>query len=257
MHDRLANATAFLKTKFPAKTDVKIATALGVHTVTSFRPTTPTFDQIYHGLGFAIDVNYAQNNWHIFKGDTTWTLYRVIGNATEPFGTTEVRSARNMAANSKKESTEDAHADIARSNDQLKCYRVLANDRAALETYLGSAECPESARKLGLAHWAKVLKDDEKKLSGPAQKMVGANGKSDHESGFMDLKVETVRALRDAGGLRWGGTDLDDASGDLMHFDGGFMPTAMGLPSDVTTARAQLSKEKAAAASPKKEAVAE
>ncbi|MFN3651009.1 MAG: hypothetical protein ACK47B_15650 [Armatimonadota bacterium] len=40
------------------------------------------------------------------------------------------------------------------------------------------------------------------------------------EQGFLDLDRDLVRALTEAG-IRWGGTDMANASGDLMHF---FLP---------------------------------
>ncbi len=248
MHDRLANATAYLQAKFPhATTEEQLAKEVGVQKVVSFRPTEPGRDQMYHGLGFAIDLNPAQNNWHLGKTDTSWTLNRIIGNVNALFGVNEVRSALGMAANSKKESTAEAFDAISRSNANLMRYRELANDGAKLEAYLRSAECPAAAKALGLDHWKKVLAADERKMADPAQKLVGADGKSNHSAGFMDLRLETVQAMRDAGGLRWGGTDLGGDSGDLMHFDGGFMPTALSLRGQVSTARGEMKKAKEAA----------
>ena len=37
------------------------------------------------------------------------------------------------------------------------------------------------------------------------------------ESGFLNLREGLVRALTEAG-LRWGGTDFGNQSGDIMHF---------------------------------------
>ena len=40
------------------------------------------------------------------------------------------------------------------------------------------------------------------------------------------MKAQTVAAMRDAAGLRWGGADLGGDNGDLMHFDGHDMQKA-------------------------------
>ncbi len=248
-HDRLANAAAYLRSKHPAgTTDEQIAEALGIRKVVSFRPTTADFDQMYHGIGFAIDLNPEQNNWHIGRGDNTWQLNRILGRVNQLFGATEVRSALGMAANSKKLATEGAYEAIAKANTQLRRYRELANDRGQLEAYLASASCPENVRKLGVAHWARVLAEDEKVMARTSAKqggLMGPDGKPDHSSGFMDLKLLAVQAMRDAAGLRWGGTDLGGDSGDLMHFDGGFMNSAVTLRSKVQKARHELSAAKA------------
>ena len=266
MHGRLANATAYLRSKYPnAQSDADLANAVGVHTVISFRPTTPTFDQMYHGLGFAVDLNPHQNNWQIGAAeaktsaqigakDGTWSLNKILGHANALFGTSEVRSARGMAANAVKGTTEYAYMALLRADQQLRRYRELANDRQKLEAYLASPECPESARKEGIDHWVTVMKADEQWMMDPESKLVGEPEgtkrveRPGRDVGFMDHKLETVQAMCDAGGLRWLGAGGGDSSGDLMHFDGDNMSTAAGLRSQVKAARAELKAKKVAEA---------
>jgi len=46
--------------------------------------------------------------------------------------------------------------------------------------------------------------------------------------GLFDLKRDLVEALVNAGGLHWGGCEFGKAySGDMMHFDLGFLPAAL------------------------------
>src|SRR5690606_8411081 len=102
--------------------------------------------------------------------------------------------------------------------------------------HLASEACPAAAKKRGAAWWKAAMKKDEKFLLG---RMTDADGKESKGAGFMDYEKETVTALRDAAGLRWGGADLGGDSGDLMHFDGGTMGTAIALRNATRKARAE------------------
>jgi len=199
-------------------------------------------------------LNPHQNNWQIGAGNDSWSLNKILSRANVFFGTSEVRSARGMAANAKKGMTEYAYAAIARADQQLLRYRELANDRQKLEAYLASPECPEPVRKQGIAYWAKAMKADEAWMMNPSNKLVGdpegpkRGERPGQDVGFMDHKLETVQAMCDAGGLRWLGSGGGDASGDLMHFDGATMSSASGLRRQVATARAELKAKKVAEA---------
>lgn len=245
-HARLANATAYLKTKLGDLDGAGLAKALGVTAVSHFRPSSATSDQMYHGLGFAIDLNKPTNDWHFGKTDNSWDMGPLMGRVAELFGHGEIRSAQTMSKNSNENTTEGAFAKMQESNEDLIRYREMADDASKLEAFYNSEECPASAKKRSLADWKKVLAGDQKTLRADLK---NSEGKTDKENrGFMDLHIEVVQALRDAGGLRWGGTDLGGDSGDLMHFDGGFMGTATELRGQVSMERKRQAAAKKAKA---------
>jgi hypothetical protein len=245
-HARLGNATTYLQSKFPGRSPPDIAKELGIYAVSHFRPSSATSNQMYHGLGFAIDLNKPTNDWHLGKNDDSWDLGPIMGRVSELFGTPEVRSAKGLAKNSRENSTEGAWALLEKSNQDLVRYREFADDPAAFEAFYQSEACPPSARRRSLAEWKKALAKDQATLR---KDMKNEEGRSDKVNrGLMDLKLETVQAMRDAAGLRWGGTDLGGDSGDLMHFDGGSMDTASTLRDLAATARKRQKAAKAEAA---------
>ncbi|MCA9517454.1 MAG: hypothetical protein KC635_21080 [Myxococcales bacterium] len=239
---RLENANAYLRSKAaPGTNDEAIGAQLGITKLSHFRPSGAKSDQMYHGLGFALDVNPKANNWSFTKSQSS-KLGSVMKNAGDLFGEKTIRSAADMSRNASKMSTEDLFAKLAESNEALKRYRAMAQDTALLEQHLASEACPAAAKKRGAAWWKSTLKKDEKFLLG---RMTDADGKESKGAGFMDYEKETVTALRDAAGLRWGGADLGGDSGDLMHFDGGTMGTAIALRNATRKARAEAAAKKA------------
>jgi hypothetical protein len=243
-HARLANATEYLKTKLGNLDGAAMAKELGVFAVSDFRPSSASSDQMYHGLGFAIDLNKPTNDWHFGKSDESWDMGPIMGRVAELFGHAEIRSAQTMSKNSNEQTTEGAFEAMQSSNEDLIRYREFADDASKLEAYYNSDECPAAAKKKSFAEWKKVISADQKVLRADLK---NAGGKSDKEDrGFMDLHIEVVQAMRDAGGLRWGGTDLGGDSGDLMHFDGGFMSTAQNYRGEVSRERKRQAAAKAA-----------
>lgn len=225
---RLANAQKYLAGKFPGKSDAEIGSQLGVTRTSDFRASTWASDQMYHGLGFALDVNPPQNNWLFSHGKRGNKLSDVMKHVGDLFGEDTIRNAKDMSKNAREGTTEELFDKLASSNEALKRYRQLGSDQAALEAHIASDKAPHKARSKGAAKWMKTIQDDEKWL---AKNM--SEGEEDkakgQKAGFMDFKKELVCALRDAGGLRWGGADLGGDNGDLMHFDGGTMDTARRL----------------------------
>jgi|GEM_PF-1546008 len=214
---RLANAEAFLS----ARTDGLRGTALGerlsVQAVSSFRANTKTFDNLLHGIGFAIDVNPNTNNWNFGNGGQQQMLGGVMANVEALLGANVIKSSNDLAAAAKEATTEEAFLKIAESNEVLRRYRAFGQDLDGLEAWLASSEAPSSAKRLNAAEWLKKINSTESKL---AARTGGTTPQGGPPRGFTDFDAAMVSALRDAGGLRWGGLDFGgDQNGDMMHFD--------------------------------------
>jgi hypothetical protein len=222
---RLHNAMKYLRGKFPGRSEREIGQHMGLATTSHFRTSEKGRDQMYHGLGFALDVNPPQNNWLFSNGGRGVKLGDTMKHVGDLFGQAVIRGATDMSNQAKAGTTEEAFAKLDASNEALKRYRALKTDRAAHEAHLASDKAHPAAKSKGAERWLKTIADDEKWL----EKNLVANPAAEGPGGFMDFKKELIIALRDAGGLRWGGTDLGNDNGDLMHFDGGTMSTAQKL----------------------------
>lgn len=235
---RLANAQQYLAGKFPGQSDAEIGRSLGVTKTSHFRASSWASDQMYHGLGFALDVNPPQNNWLFSHGNRGKKLSAVMKHVGDLFGEDTIRNAKDMSKNAKNGTTEELFDKLAASNDALRRYRQLGTDRAALEAHIASDKAPAAAKSKGADKWMRTILDDEKWLADTMSE--GAEDKQQgHQAGFMDFHKELVTALRDAAGLRWGGADLGGDNGDLMHFDGGTMDTARRLRNKTKDVRAK------------------
>lgn len=234
---RLQNAIKYLRGKFPGKSEREIGEQMGVAETSHFRASSadPKGDEMYHGLGFALDVNPPQNNWLFSHGARGIKLGDTMKHVGDLFGQAVVRGAADMSKAAKAGTTEEAFAALDASNEALKRYRTFKTDRAALDAHLASDKAPAAAKSKGAARWMKTITDDEKWL----EKNLQPNPADSGPAGFMDFKKELIIALRDAGGLRWGGADLGRDNGDLMHFDGGTMSTAQRLRNKTKEVQAQ------------------
>lgn len=232
---RLQNAVRYLKGRFPGKNEREIGEQMGIAETSDFRTSSPTTDNMYHGLGFALDVNPPQNNWLFSHGGRGVKLGDTMKHVGDLFGQAVIRGAADMSKAAKAGTTEEAFAALDASNDALKRYRTFKTDPAALEAHLASEKAPPAAKSKGAKRWLKTIEDDEKFLA----KNLTPNPAQDGPAGFMDFKKELIIALRDAAGLRWGGADLGGDNGDLMHFDGGTMSTAQKLRKKTKDVRAQ------------------
>jgi len=233
---RLANAQKYLAGKMPGKSESEIGAALGITRTSHFRTSHPSSDQMYHGLGFALDVNPPQNNWTFGNGNRGVKLSEVMKHVGDLFGAKMIRNAGDMSKNAKGGTTEELFAKLEASNVALKRYRAFGTDKPALEAYLASDQASQPAKSKGAAGWMTMIANDEKWLS----KSMKGGAQEEGAAGFMDFKKELVVALRDAGGLRWGGADLGGDNGDLMHFDGGTMDLAKRIRAKVKAVRAEV-----------------
>lgn len=234
---RLHNAVKYLKGKFPGKNEREIGEQMGIVETSHFRKSgaAKKDDEMYHGLGFALDVNAPQNNWLFSHGARGVKLGDTMKHVGDLFGQAVIRGAADMSKAARAGTTEEAFAALDASNEALKRYRTFKNDPAALEAHLASEKAPPAAKSKGARRWLKTIEDDEKWL----EKHLRKNPAEDGPAGFMDFKKELIIALRDAAGLRWGGADLGKDNGDLMHFDGGTMSTAQKLRNKTRDVRAQ------------------
>ena len=104
---RLANAQNYLASKFPGKSDGEIGVELGVIRTSHFRTSTKTKDNMYHGLGFALDINPVQNNWNFGNRGRGVKLSDVMKHVGDLFGEGMIRGAGDMSKNAKNGTTEE------------------------------------------------------------------------------------------------------------------------------------------------------
>jgi len=213
---RLKNAEAYLMKKTGLKTGKQIAKKYGIRRFSHLRKSTAHRSESHHGVGFAIDINPAANDWNFGNKRQSW-ITGVMKRVGVLFGEKTIQSARNLAALSYRHTTTEIFEKISESNEALKRYRTFAADTDALKAYLASPACPAAAKKKGLDYWQKHAKRDSERVKRRSKK----NDTQSGPAGFMDFNLEVVRAMRDAAGLRWGGSDFGASeSGDMMHFDG-------------------------------------
>jgi len=129
---------------------------------------------------------------------------------------------------------------------QERHHRGALRQARRLEAHLSSEKAPQKAKAKGAARWNKTVADDEQWLT----KKMAAGVKDEGNAGFMDFQKELIIALRDASGLRWGGSDLGGDNGDLMHFDGGTMELAKRLRNKTREVRTKAASAPSSSAAP-------
>lgn len=186
----------------------------------------------YHVFGMAVDVDAGRNPWvtnprmEIRRNHDLWVIWRavwLVGDGAEPV------TAADSADRARSSSTEELWSHYHRASHAVQRYFRLLNDASASELaklvadlgdppeaipleYSPAAHPVEDLREASVERWREVIKADRDGLS--------RRGGLSAEHGFMNLRIELVRALRDHAGLAWGACDLGRAeSGDMMHFD--------------------------------------
>lgn len=213
-------------------TPVETAHLLGLHVTREehkgARPTTTTSSM--HSYGLALDVRYTANPY-VREPQFSAVLKRAallvsrfrITHRTAPayfssLGTNEALS------------TAEIHRILTRRNDDFRRYLGLQGRQRAIAELLrtihvdgtrgvfapGDETVEAAARRLD-----RVIRADLRSMRAPESPFrIAGGGLRDPRAGFLDLPVELVVALRDAGCLAWGAVDLGAmASGDMMHFD--------------------------------------
>jgi len=145
---RLANAQNYLASKFPGKSDGEIGVELGVIRTSHFRTSTKTKDNMYHGLGFALDINPVQNNWNFGNRGRGVKLSDVMKHVGDLFGEGMIRGAGDMSKNAKNGTTEELSRPTGRGSTcsrSLGAVRV-ARARAAPRSTLIPGTMPDSTR---------------------------------------------------------------------------------------------------------------
>jgi hypothetical protein len=231
---RLRAAEAWLSSYNDGLVGEELGAKLGLTEVSSYRRNTSVADQLLHGIGFALDVNPDANDWN-FGTSHQAKFTAAMQHAGELLGEAGlIADSHGLGKAAKDKTTEEAFEDISASNEALRRYRAFALDKASLEAHLASEACPSAAKSKGLSSWWRMVQTDHKRLV----TRTGNTEESEKPAGFMDYTKQMVTALRDAAGLRWGGTDFGgDLNGDLMHFDGNDTPPGKQIRNAVREAR--------------------
>lgn len=223
---RLRLAQAALAGIFPNLSDKEIGDKLGVTEVSHYRPSTEAFSQLYHGLGFAIDLNPRNNPWILGdtgkskenKTETAEVIARAC--AFMGFGAAVTASTMKAMANA---TTEEAWESLNASSSALRDYRAMNGNRAAVEAHLARPDVPADIKAKGVDYWVEKIAADHLAFAKRNWK------KGNTDDGFMDMPKILVQAMRDAAGLNWGAIEQGDQSGDTMHFDGRHISTAKNI----------------------------
>lgn len=181
-----------------------------------------------HTMGLAIDFDprrnpyvYAETEFATMKAGEWWTVqFDILFAQAAQLYQAPTLSRANLVTWSKELSTEELHARVAAATKAIDQYfrdvETLSKD--------------EMWKKFEAAGFTKEQFEDQtvdKKVEKGAYENAKVrmaqfkNGMNRHTSMINTQSVELVTALRDAGGLTWGGTELTEASdnGDFMHFD--------------------------------------
>ncbi|MEZ4269661.1 MAG: hypothetical protein R3F39_25150 [Myxococcota bacterium] len=223
---RLRLAQAALAGVFPKLSDKEIGKELGVTEISHYRPSTEAFSQLYHGLGFAIDLNPRNNPWIL--GDTGKSAENkaetaeVIARACKFMGSGTAVTASTMSALAKA-TTEEAWESLNASSSALRDYRAMNGNRAAIEAHLARPDVAAEIKAKGVDYWVDKIAADHLAFAKRNWK------KGNTDNGFMDMPKILVQAMRDAAGLNWGAIEQGDQSGDTMHFDGRHIAKAKAI----------------------------
>jgi hypothetical protein len=195
-----------------------------------------------HLFGMAVDINAGQNPWmndpEAVEDNTrySWIIWRacwLLGRASP------VTAAESHRQAQEGQTTEQIWTYFNEADEAAMEYLGLTGNRERVEDLLRSLgaapappgpvqkpggvemvgdyfppEIPQSDLARGaeaVDQWLSVIDSD--RAAWPRR------ARGDTPAGFMNLDLELVRALRDAGELQWGASDLGEyESGDMMHF---------------------------------------
>lgn len=239
---RLGAAERALQVQFPGESGKDLGARLGSSVSNSYRPSEPGKPQAYHGLGHALDINKSTNPWVVGNPDAKKAnapTTKIIEHACDFMGQGAAFSPKDLAKWAEDLPTEELWAKIEQSNQSLIAYRQMAKDPAAIKAQFERRQAgknPMKDERAELSYWLKKVPFHDKMLRGNKSNWKG-NTKN---LGFFDHSKVLISALRDAGGLAWGGVDLGERqSSDMMHFDNRNEGSASKLMKDVKAVRAK------------------
>lgn len=224
---RVAAAEAFLRARHTGLSDEKIREKIGWNGLgnASYKEasdhvlSTENDGGGMHSMGLALDIDPKRNPW-IFRGhdpgdkDSSDNFYeKLIAKANRIYGEKGATfNAAAMAKWSREMSSEELWAKVNASSDALAHYLQLCGriktDHAGVEQTLLDAGFKKSELAGEIAKMRRY------------PSMFHNTGGQEEANSLTNISEELLVALRDAGGLAWGGSEMSsNANGDFMHFD--------------------------------------
>lgn len=218
---RVEAASAFLRARHAGMADPdirkQIGWASGEGNAAYF-----LYDLDMHNMGLAIDIAPSQNAW-FFRGEKTqahddWNM-RMFKEAARIFGGAAITPGL-MHRLAETRSTEELWAIIHESSESIARYLSLCKrnrdgklDEARFKRELHGVRADLSDAQIEAAYRFAIEQE-------PDRWFHDANlGQQDSRS-ITNHSEELLVALRDAGGLAWGGAEISGSvNGDFMHFD--------------------------------------
>ncbi len=222
---RVAERHLLAQPKYAGLTPVALGRALGFvadsEEHAGGRPD-PSIKNSFHAYGLAIDVRHMLNPW--IAGNPTHVngnprFIAVMERATRLIGGQARRIDPAFLDTLGRKSTREAWSELRELSDTLRKYLALAADSVGLRRRIegaatGLVKAGEDAAA-ATTRWRAQIAQDVRALD-----HAGNFPYKDGRDGFLELPLDLVVALRDAGGLAWGAIDLGPGqSGDVMHFD--------------------------------------
>lgn len=227
LHKRLMAAEAYLVAKEPGLDAKALGKKMGAAGTRSDYRRPRKHSSSMHSFGVAFDLGIADNPWILgqdpnkdkpedMRAQANRDTKRVIAHATLFLGYGEKLSVASLARMGSQTTTDELADRLGSTSDALERYRAMAGDDAAIAAQYerGSAK----VKKRSLAWWKKTIAKDDKRLKGRGTR-TNWDRKGTKNEGFMTYRKELIVALRDIAGLAWGGCDLGNDSGDMMHWD--------------------------------------
>ncbi|MFO0749098.1 MAG: peptidoglycan-binding domain-containing protein [Myxococcota bacterium] len=218
---RLDAAKRYLELKI-GKPDAAVGKQLGSSVSNSYRPSSPSSPQAYHGIGQALDIDSSRNPWVVGNPQAKTAnegTTSIIRHASTLMGHGEGFDAATLHKWAQSMPTEELFEKLESSNTALREYRQIANDPAAIKAQFDARMAgpkPLVGKEAKLEYWLGKVPLHHKMLMAEKSNWHA----HDENLGFMDQSKELVVALRDVAGLRWGATDMGESqSSDMMHWD--------------------------------------
>jgi hypothetical protein len=224
--ERLKKAQGYLATNYPRLVE---SGKLINRVSSSWR--TDDRDTSYHIFGLAIDVDAKENPFLANEGKTgreLWTIWRAVwlagGKNAKPFSPKEASKMKDKSTeviwNRYRGASKAVERYFSLLGSEKRLKRRVENlgeppSNDHIETdYTGEKSISELEQPTDIETWKTMIKADKQKMKSSSEIDISAS------HGFMNLRLELVKALRDEAGLTWGAVGFGPReSGDFMHFD--------------------------------------